>query len=92
MAVTTMIHIRVDETVKAQAAKTLAAMGLSVSQAVRLLLTRIAAEKRLPFAPKIPNAETRAAMEEAGEIARKRRPPCATNAKLFDDLEKKRRK
>jgi len=61
---TTMIHIRVEERVKAQAAKALASMGLSVSDAVRVLLTRIAAEKRLPFEIRAPNATTRAAMKE----------------------------
>ena len=43
----------------------LAAMGLSVSDAVRLLLTRIAREKALPFEPLTPNEETIAAMREA---------------------------
>lgn len=61
---TTMIHVRIDENVKEQAAAALAAMGLSVSDAVRVLLTRVAAEKALPFALKVPNAETRAAIEE----------------------------
>ena len=47
-------------------------MGLSISDAVRLLLTRVAREKALPFAPLIPNAETIAAMKEArtGNLAR----------------------
>jgi DNA-damage-inducible protein J len=61
---TTMIHVRIDENIKEQAAEALAAMGLSVSDAVRVLLTRVAAEKALPFALKVPNAETRAAIEE----------------------------
>jgi len=85
MATTTMVHVRVDEHVKAQAAETLAAMGLSISDAVRVFLTRIAAEKQLPFALKIPNAETRAAMEEARAISRAR---FATADELIRDLEK----
>ena len=60
---TSMVHIRVDEKVKAKAAKTLAAMGLTVSDAVRLLLTRIASEKALPFEVRVPNAETVEAMK-----------------------------
>jgi DNA-damage-inducible protein J len=44
-----MVHIRVDEEVKDQAAEALASMGLTVSGAVRILLTRIAAEKAFPF-------------------------------------------
>ncbi len=72
---TSMVHIRVDEKVKARAAKTLAAMGLTVSDAVRLLLMRIASEKALPFEVRVPNRETRAAMEagERGEVSKARR-------------------
>ncbi|MGB7554341.1 MAG: type II toxin-antitoxin system RelB/DinJ family antitoxin [Candidatus Korobacteraceae bacterium] len=71
---TSMVHIRVDEKVKARAAKTLAAMGLTVSDAVRLLLMRIASEKALPFEVRVPNRETRAAMEagERGEVSKAR--------------------
>jgi DNA-damage-inducible protein J len=65
MATTEMVHVRVDKRVKAKAAKTLSAMGLSVSDAVRVLLTRVAAEKALPFEVKVPNATTAAAMREA---------------------------
>lgn len=43
----------------------LSAIGLTVSDAVRLMMTRIAAEKRLPFAPLVPNVETVAALEAA---------------------------
>ena len=85
MATTTMVHVRVDQRIKAQATKALAAMGLSVSDAVRVLLMRVAAEKQLPFALKVPNAETRAAMEEARAISRAR---FATADKLINELEK----
>lgn len=47
-AQTTMLHVRVDETLKAQATEALAAVGLTLSDAVRILLTRIAAEGGLP--------------------------------------------
>jgi DNA-damage-inducible protein J len=50
MAATSMAHIHIDEQVKTQATKVLAAMGLSVSDAVRIFLTRLSVEKRLPFA------------------------------------------
>jgi DNA-damage-inducible protein J len=91
MATTTMVHVRVDEKIKTEAQETLAAMGLSVSDAVRVLLTRIAAEKQFPFALKVPNAETRAAMAEADEIARSHSARFKTAAELFDDLEKNTR-
>jgi DNA-damage-inducible protein J len=54
-----------DGAIKEEAAAVLAAMGLTVSDAVRLLLTKIAREHALPFDPLIPNATTIAAMKEA---------------------------
>ena len=92
MATTTMVHVRVDEQIKAQATETLAAMGLSVSDAVRVFLMRVVADKQLPFNLKVPNAETRAAMAEADEIAVTRRARFGTATELFDDLEKNSRK
>jgi DNA-damage-inducible protein J len=65
MATTEVVHVRVDKRIKVRAAKALASMGLSVSDAVRVLLTRVAAEKALPFEVKAPNAATAAAMREA---------------------------
>jgi DNA-damage-inducible protein J len=65
MATTEMVHVRIDKRTKARASKALAAMGLSVSDAVRVLLTRVAAEKALPFEVKAPNTATAAAMREA---------------------------
>ena len=56
---------RIDKKVKADAAIVLEAMGLTVSDAVRMLLTRVAREGALPFEPLVPNAETIAAMKEA---------------------------
>ena len=60
-----LVQARVDREIKEEAAAVLAAMGLTVSDAVRLLLTRVAREKALPFAPLVPNAATIAAMKEA---------------------------
>ncbi len=88
MAATTMVHVRIDQQVKAQATETLAAMGLSVSDAVRVFLMRVVAEKQLPFMLKVPNAETQTAMTEADEIVRTHRARFATATELFDDLEK----
>ena len=67
-----MVHIRVDGEVKDQAAEALASMGLTVSDAVRLLLTRIAAEKAMPFEVRVPNRATLAAMEagERGDVSK----------------------
>lgn len=87
MATTTMVHVRVDKQVKVQATETLAAMGLSVSDAVRMFLMRVIAEERLPFTLKVPNAETRAAMTEADEIVRTHHSHVETATKLFNDIE-----
>ena len=69
MASDTVVRARIDGQVKEKAAKVLADMGLSVSDAIRMLLMRVAAEKALPFEIKVPNAETRAAMSELEEGA-----------------------
>lgn len=69
---TTMVHIRVDDKVKKQAAKTLASMGISVSDAVRMLLVRVAAEKALPFDVKVPNTRTVKALQAANRGEGKR--------------------
>lgn len=84
MPATTMVHVRVDEQIKAKAAETLAAMGLTVSDAVRVFLTRVVADQELPFALKTPNAPTRAAMREARNLSKAR----FANAKaLIDNVE-----
>lgn len=87
-----MVHIRVDEKLKAEATQTLAAMGLTVSDAVRVLLTRVVADKELPFAIRAPNARSRAAIEQADEIVKTRRARFKSSKALIDDLEKARRK
>ena len=88
MPKTTMVHIRINEQTKTEAAETLAAMGLSISDAVRVFLTRVATEKRIPFELKVPNAETRSAMAEADEIIGSRHARFTGAAGLFDDLKK----
>ena len=60
-----LVQARIDGAVKEEAAAVLSAMGLTVSDAVRLLLTRVAHDKALPFAPLTPNETTIAAMREA---------------------------
>jgi DNA-damage-inducible protein J len=86
MAATEMVHVRIDKRVKTKAAKTLAAMGLSVSDAVRVLLTRVATEKALPFEIKVPNAATAAAMQDARKGGL---PSFSTVSALMSDLNAK---
>ena len=60
----TYVRARIDTDTKERAAEALNAMGLSISDAIRLLMLRIADERRLPFEVKVPNATTRKAMAE----------------------------
>ena len=65
MAANAVVRARIDEHIKEEASAVLATMGLTVSDAFRLMLTRVAIEKALPFEPLVPNAETIEAMKEA---------------------------
>jgi DNA-damage-inducible protein J len=65
MTENTVVRARINEQIKEEAAAVLQAMGLTVSDAFRLMMTRIAAEKALPFEPLVPNKTTIAAMREA---------------------------
>ncbi len=79
----TIVRARIDGRIKDEAAAVLSAMGLTVSDAFRLMMTRIAAEKALPFEPLVPNAETIEAMREA---RRGGLPRFTTVEALFADL------
>ena len=65
MAANALVQARIDNEIKQEAAAVLASMGLTVSDAVRLMLVRVAKEKALPFELLVPNAETIAAMKDA---------------------------
>lgn len=65
MAANALVQIRIDGAIKKEAAAVLAAMGLTVSDAIRLLLTKVAHDKTLPFEPLTPNKTTMAAMRQA---------------------------
>jgi len=64
MATDGIVQVRIDRRIKKEAAHVLEGMGLSVSDAVRMLLMRIAREKAIPFDMRVPNAETVAAIDE----------------------------
>ena len=78
-----VVRARIDEKVKNDAAAVLSEIGLTPSDAFRMLMIRIAREKQLPFEPLVPNAETIAAMEEARRGGPK---SVATVDELFADL------
>jgi len=65
MAENAVVRARINEAVKQEATAVLKAIGLTASDAFRIMMIRIAREKALPFEPLVPNAETIAAMKEA---------------------------
>jgi len=85
---TSMLHVRIDDDVKAQAQETLAAMGLTMADAVRLFLRRVATDQDFPFDLKVPNAETREAIEESRALMAARGARFTSADQLFADLEK----
>lgn len=80
MAATAFVRARIDETLKNEAAEVLAGMGLTVSDVVRIALTKIAKEKALPFEMRVPNALT------AETMAKSERGEDVHHAKDADDL------
>ncbi len=83
MASNQLVQTRIDGAIKEEAASVLAAMGLTVSDAVRLMLTKVAHDKALPFEPLMPNATTIQAMKDAraGQVTK-----AANLDALFADL------
>lgn len=65
MSANSVVRARIDEHIKEEASVVLAAMGLTVSDALRMMLTRVAREQSLPFDPMVPNATTIKAMRDA---------------------------
>ena len=82
-----MVHVRMDTEMKRKATAALAAMGLTASQAVRLLFHRIAVDQAFPLELKVPNAETRAAMAEVDEMVNTRAARFASADEMFAELE-----
>ena len=80
----TVVRARIDTDTKARATEALKAMGLTVSDAIRLLLLRVADEKRLPFTIQVPNRATVAAMKELKEGKGRR---FGSVEELFRDLD-----
>ncbi len=92
MASNAFVRARIDEGLKDEAAAVLAEMGLTVSDIVRITLTRIAKDKALPFELTVPNAETRAAMAESRTILQARRARFTNARDVFDALDQEARK
>lgn len=88
MAQSSMLHVRVDDEIKKQATEALAAMGLSVSDAVRILLKRVVNDQAFPLELKVPNAQTRAAMDEARALMQMGAARFDSGEALINELEK----
>ena len=82
-----MLHIRMDSELKRKATEALAAMGLSSSDAVRLLFHRIAADQAFPLELKVPNAQTQRAMAESEEMMKQGKTRFASADEMFAKLE-----
>ena len=87
-----MLHVRIDDDIKAQGNAVLEAIGLSASDAVRLFYRRIAAEQAFPLELKVPNAATQVAMKESRAIIRARRARFKNAGALITELETPRGK
>ena len=81
-----MLHVRLDSDLKAQATEALAAMGLSTSDAVRLLFHRVVADQAFPLELKVPNSETQAAIEEGRAMMAAHKLRFSSAQDLFDAL------
>ncbi|WHA40442.1 type II toxin-antitoxin system RelB/DinJ family antitoxin [Agrobacterium larrymoorei] len=86
MTANAYVRARIDQEIKDDATAVLDSLGLTVSDVMRMMLTRIAREKALPIELTRPNAETLAALEEAKEIARAKRERFRSAEELFDAL------
>ena len=86
MAATAFVRARIDERLKNEAADVLAEMGLTVSDLVRITLTRVAKDRALPFDLKAPNAETRTAMSESRAMMAERQARFLEPQALIDAL------
>ena len=87
MAATAFVRARIDESIKDEAAEVLAEMGLTVSDVVRMTLTRVAKDRALPLELKIPNLETRKAMDESRAMMQTRQARFADAQELFNALD-----
>ena len=85
MAANSVVRARIDERIKNEAAAVLAAMGLTVSDAFRLMMIKIAKEKALPFEPLVPNEETIEAMKARRRALETVGPPGKLLASLNAD-------
>jgi DNA-damage-inducible protein J len=83
MTASSVVRARIDDSIKQEASVVLASMGLTVSDAMRMMLSRVAREQALPFEPLVPNKKTIQAMRDARSGKTKKH---ATLESLMADL------
>lgn len=88
MAANATIRARVEEELRDDASAILKSLGLTISDVLRMTLTKVVNDKALPFELTRPNAETIAAIEEARKMRQAKRHRFATGLDLINDLEK----
>jgi DNA-damage-inducible protein J len=92
MGSTAFVRARIDEKLKDEATEVLAEFGLTVSDVVRMTLTRVAKDRAVPLELKVPNAETQAAMRESRALMKKHNARFSNAKDVFKSLEDNARK
>ena len=87
MASTAFVRARIDEKLKNEAGEVLAEFGLTISDIVRMTLTRVAKDRAVPLELKVPNAETRAAMLESRALMKKHNARFSNAKDIFKALD-----
>ncbi len=87
MTSTSFVRARIDEDLKNEASKVLAEFGLTVSDIVRMTLTRVAKDQAVPLELKVPNAQTQAAMRESWALMKKHNARFGNAKDVFKALE-----
>jgi DNA-damage-inducible protein J len=88
MAATAFVRARIDEHLKDEATAVLAEFGLTVSDVVRMTLTRVAKDRAVPLELKVPNAETRAAIAQSRRLMKKHNARFRNAKSVFDALDR----
>ena len=92
MGSTAFVRARIDQKLRDDASSVLAEFGLTVSDVVRMTLTRVAKDGAVPLELKVPNAETRAAMRESRALMKKHNKRFSNAKQLFKALDEDARK
>jgi len=86
------VRARIDEKLKNEASEVLAEFGLTVSDVVRMTLTRVAKDHAVPLELKVPNAETQAAMRQSRAVMKKHNARFSNAKDVFKALDEETRK